>query len=232
MALVKFGGGIVQMSGSIAGTTHARNRYGNYARARTKPVNPNTQRQIEVRATLAFLTEYWAETLTANNRSNWNAYAAAVAMKNKLGETIKLSGFNHFIRSNAPIVRHGMTPVASGPAIHTLADQDPTFTMTCSEGAAGIVVTFDDSMAWCSEDDARMYVAQGAPQNPVRNFFGGPYRVTTSLAGSVGAPITSPQTCGVQFNTHEGQKQWVRARIVRADGRVSEPFYYDSIITA
>ncbi|GAI58374.1 unnamed protein product, partial [marine sediment metagenome] len=39
MALVKYGGGITQMSGSIAGNTFARNRYGNYVRSRTKPIN-------------------------------------------------------------------------------------------------------------------------------------------------------------------------------------------------
>ncbi|GAH13494.1 unnamed protein product, partial [marine sediment metagenome] len=50
MSLVKYGGGIVQMSGSIAGNTFARNRYGNYVRARTKPINPNSDRQVVVRA--------------------------------------------------------------------------------------------------------------------------------------------------------------------------------------
>ncbi|GAH28464.1 unnamed protein product, partial [marine sediment metagenome] len=38
MALVKYGAGIIQMSGSIAGDVHARNRFGNYIRPRTKPV--------------------------------------------------------------------------------------------------------------------------------------------------------------------------------------------------
>ncbi|GAI01350.1 unnamed protein product, partial [marine sediment metagenome] len=45
MALIKYGGGIVQISGSIAGTVFARNKMGNYARPRTKPVNPRTARQ-------------------------------------------------------------------------------------------------------------------------------------------------------------------------------------------
>ncbi|GAH50296.1 unnamed protein product, partial [marine sediment metagenome] len=48
MALVKLGGGIVQISGSIAGNTFARNRFGNYMRSRTKPVNPNSTRQTDI----------------------------------------------------------------------------------------------------------------------------------------------------------------------------------------
>jgi len=100
MALVKFGGGVVQMSGSIAGDTFARNRYGNYCRARTKPTNPNTSRQQDVRASLAFLTDRWSNTLTALQRAAWNLYGDSVAMTNRLGETTKLTGFNHYIRSN------------------------------------------------------------------------------------------------------------------------------------
>ena len=59
MALIKYGGGIVDMSGSIAGNTHARNRFGNYMRARTKPVNPNSDRQVAIRAIVSYLAEFW-----------------------------------------------------------------------------------------------------------------------------------------------------------------------------
>jgi len=232
MALVKFGGGITAMSGSIAGNTFARNRSGAYARARTKPVNPNTQRQSEVRASMALLAEYWYETLTRNQREDWNDYAADVAMKNKLGEAIKLSGFNHFVRSNAAHVRFGHTPLAQAPAIHLIADQDPTFDCTATGTPMVIPVTFDDGMAWCSEDDAEMIVSQGMPINSSRSFFGGPWRVVSSLAGSAGAPITSPQNIGIQFNIYEGQKQFIKARIRRADGRISEEFSANCIVAA
>ncbi len=97
MALIKFGGGVVQMAGSIAGNVFARNRYGNYARARTKPVNPNSARQVVIRAAIAYLTQHWNGTLTPAERTAWNSYAAAVTMKNRLGENINLTGFNHFI---------------------------------------------------------------------------------------------------------------------------------------
>jgi len=107
MALVKYGGGIIQMSGSIAGNTYARNRYGNYARARTKPVNPNSAQQQVIRGAMQELTTRWAQTLTALQRAAWNLYGTNVAMLNKLGETIKLSGFNHYLRSNIPRVQIG-----------------------------------------------------------------------------------------------------------------------------
>ncbi|GAH66828.1 unnamed protein product, partial [marine sediment metagenome] len=124
-ALVKYGGGIIQMSGSIAGNTHARNRYGNYVRARTKPVNPNSARQIKIRAVIAELTERWLNTLTDNQRTAWATYAAAIAMKNKLGETIHLSGFNHYIRSNAGYLDAVAQYFDDGPEELTLPDQTP-----------------------------------------------------------------------------------------------------------
>ena len=82
MALVKYGGGVVQMSGSIGGDTHARNRYGNYIRARTKPINPNTDLQVAIRAAMAFLADRWSQTVTSAQRTAWNLYGASVAMKN------------------------------------------------------------------------------------------------------------------------------------------------------
>ncbi|GAH61532.1 unnamed protein product, partial [marine sediment metagenome] len=81
MALIKYGGGIIQMSGSVAGSTHARNRFGNYMRARTKPVNPNSARQVTARAVIGFLTARWHENLTDEQRNLWRVYADAVAMK-------------------------------------------------------------------------------------------------------------------------------------------------------
>jgi len=124
MALVKFGGGITQMSGSVGGTTFARNRYGNYARAKTKPVNPNTAAQAAIRSALSELTVLWSQTLSAAQRTAWNLYGASVAMKNRLGETTYLTGFNHYIRSNVMRNRVGLGVVNDGPVIFELPAAD------------------------------------------------------------------------------------------------------------
>lgn len=50
MALVQFGGGILDARGSIGGQVFSKNRFGNYMRARITPVNPNSARQAVVRA--------------------------------------------------------------------------------------------------------------------------------------------------------------------------------------
>jgi len=232
MALVKYGGGIVQMSGSIAGDTHARNRYGNYIRARTKPTNPNTARQVQVRATLAFLVERWAETLTADQRTAWNLYASSVSMKNKLGETIHLSGFNHYIRSNSTRADISLGIIDAGPVNFTLPEADPTFAVTGTEAAQTLSVAYDDAMDWADETGAWLLLFQGQPQNTQRNFFGGPWRLLTVVEGVNGAPPADPKVADVIFAIAEGQRQWIYARIARADGRLSEPFRADCTVAA
>lgn len=232
MALIRFGGGVVQMSGSIAGDTFARNRYGNYSRARTKPTNPNTENQQLVRAALAQLTERWSETVSSAQRAAWNLYGNSVTMKNRLGENIKLTGFNHYIRSNSFLARCNKTPVDAGPTNFSLPEKDPAFGISASEGSQQINVAFDDSLAWDNETGGYLIYYQGVPQNPQRNFFAGPWQLLSFTAGETENPVASPVVEAAVFAMAEGQRQWVFARILRADGRLSEPFRADCIVAA
>ncbi|KKN01730.1 hypothetical protein LCGC14_1124840 [marine sediment metagenome] len=232
MALVKYGGGIVQMSGSIAGNTFARNRYGNYSRARTKPINPNTGLQVAIRNAVAEATTRWSQTLTAVQRTAWNLYADSVSMKNKLGESIFLSGFNHYVRSNTTRLRYAIAAIDAGPTTFELPALDPAFSITISEATQLITVAFDDVFAWASEDGAHMAVYQGQPQNAQRSFFNGPWRNAAILFGNSGVPLTTPQDIPVSFVVTEGQHIWVYARISRTDGRLSEKMRADTFCAA
>ena len=224
MALIKFGGGVIQMSGSIAGNTFARNRFGNYARARTKPINPKSANQVLVRAVMANLTTRWAQTLTAVQRAAWNLYGTNVNMLNRLGETIHLTGYNHYIRSNHWFARMGRTLVDDGPTVFELPDQDPTMSISISEATQQVTMTFDDTLDWCSEDNAMLVILQSDPQNPQREFFDGPWRGRSAKVGASGVPVTSPLDYASITVVTELQKVWARFRILRADGRLSQPF--------
>lgn len=232
MALVKYGGGIIQMSGSIAGTTFARNRYGNYARARTVPTNPQTAPQTAVRSAMALLSTRWAQTLTAAQRTAWNLYGQSVSMLNRLGESTFLTGYNHYIRSNLWFARVNLTIVDDGPTTFEIPDADPTVAVTFSEAAQTISVVFDTGLAWANEDDGWMEIYQGSPQNAQRNFFDGPWRYVAAIAGATAGPPVSPAAPGVVFATTEGQRNWAYFRIRRADGRLSQPFRDDAFVVA
>ncbi len=227
MALIKYGGGIVQMSGSIAGTVFARNKSGNYARPRTKPVNPKSVRQEAIRAIISFLAEMWHADMTAVQRGLWETYAAAVPMKNKLGETIHLSGFNMFIRTSCASQTAGLGFFDDAPTILSLPEKDVD--LVCSEeDVAGQTFTFTCAVGgWAPNGDpkGRILLYQGQPQLVSRQTFHGPWRYMGNITPIEGAAGTSTDPAAFSFAV--GQKVWFQARVITTTGRLSELWQLD-----
>lgn len=228
MALVKYGAGIVQMSGSIAGDVHARNRFGNYIRPRTKPVNPHSYRQEAARTIVSHLAERWHGTLTSVQRGLWNVYAAAVAMKNRLGETIHLTGFNHYIRSNAANLMCRAVIKDDAPSILSLPTKDIILQCT-EEDVAGqkFTFTFDDT-GWVPNDDPKLNLLlyQGQPQLISRHFFATPWRYMGTITDG-DAGIGNTKELDAAFSFAVGQKVWFQARQMTVSRRVSELWTLD-----
>lgn len=223
MALIKFGAGIAGMSGSIAGTTFAKNRYGSYARNKTKPVNPNTAAQIAVRSAVSYLSQYWFNSMTATERAAWAQYAANVAVTNRLGESIYLTGFNHFVRSNSTLQNLGLPLVVDAPTVFTLPEKDNTIAVTAVVATQKITVAYDNALDWAGEVGGHLFLYQGKPVNSTRNFFAGPYKYIGKVDGAVEPPAGTVELSAV-MPFAAGQNLNIQARIVRADGRMSEPF--------
>lgn len=230
MALVKFGGGIVKMSGSLAGNTFARNRSGDYVRSWKNPVNPRSTRQEAIRAIVSYLAEYWHTTLDDAERAGWKAYADAVSMLNKLGDSINLTGFNHFIRSNAAILTMGETLIETAPTELSLPEKDPT--LGCSaEGIAAQTFTFTcDTVGFAPNGESKLGILlyQGLPQLATRNFFAGPYRYMDYIDATEGAAGTGTYAAAFPFAV--GQKIFFRARMIMISGRLSEFWSPDPLV--
>jgi len=229
---VKYGGGIVDARGSLAGNTYSRNHYGAYVRARTSPINPNTGRQQTVKNAVAFIADRWANVLTAAQRAAWDLYGSSVAMLDSMGSTMYLTGYNHYIRSNVPLKQTGAALIDPGPTVFELPAHDPTLSFGVSEATQNFTVNYDDTMDYADEDGGRMFLFGGKPQNAQRNFFGGPFRYYGQVIGVNGAPPASPHVGASGYIVAEGQHIWIQARISRADGRLSEPFRADSFCLA
>lgn len=221
MALVKFGAGVVQMSGSIAGTTFARNASGNYARSRTTPVNTSTPLQEKIRAVVAYLTDRWLETVTTAERAAWGDYGSAVTMKNRLSDSIKLSGFNHYLRSNSARLYAGKSVIDAAPAIFSLPEQDPTLAFTASAATQNMSIVFANTHTWATAAGGFLFIRMSRPQSPTRNFFRSPLLYAGAIVGDA-TPPTSPQTMAVTTPIAVGQKLWIKARASLVDGRLSE----------
>lgn len=224
MALIKFGGGVVDARGSIAGNVFSRNRYGNYMRARTKPVNPQSVRQSAIRALMALISQAWFAVVSIAQRADWAVYASNVPETNKLGEVIRLSGFNQYVKSNLAAQNAGLPAIADGPSVFTKPGEDPTYAAVISEATQTIANTFDATADWANEDDAGLIVQMGIPQNDSIEFFDGPWRHAGTILGDsvtppvTGDPVTAP------FPVVANQKIFTRARIIRADGRLGDWF--------
>ena len=232
MALIQYGGGVLDARGSIGGQVHSKNRYGNYIRARTTPVNPQSTRQNFVRNIVQYLSQRWSNTLTQLQRDGWEVYAAAITRQNKLGAQIKLTGFNHYIRSNTPYIQAGETVVDAPPTTLTLPAGDPLFACVVDEAAQQISVTFDATAAWNTQDGGLLMVSMSSPKATGNNFIGGPMRFAAAIVGVDPGGIVSPQVMAVPFPVAEGQEVVCSARIAELDGRLSDPFRSQSSVTA
>ncbi len=225
MALIRFAEG-QQRSGSIGATVYSRNRFGQYIRARSLPVNPNTARQVAVRNAVRALSIAWQLQLTQFQRDGWTAYAANVSWLNRLGETVKLTGLNHYVRTNVNLVSNAFSRIDDAPTEFNIGTAELTLGVTASEATQQITVTFDDSLLalnpWVDVDGGRQFVFMGLPQNSGIKFFGGPYRLAGVIAGDLALPPTSPELFAAPFPVAEGQRIWAKTRILRPDGRLSE----------
>lgn len=227
MALAKYGGGIIQLSGSIAGNVFARNKSGNYVRARTKPVNPQSPRQEAARTALSELVEHWHSVITSQQRGLWENYAAKVGMKNKLGETIHLSGFNHFVRANSVRLKVGGEIYPSGPTTLSLAPQDSDLTVT-EEAIAAQTFTFTfDNTNWgaAEENKKAMLLYMGKPQLVSVQTYHGPFRYMDHVDVTEGAAGTGDYVAPYSFAA--GQKVWFRARMHLEGARTSNLWQID-----
>jgi hypothetical protein len=209
-----------QRSGSIGGTVWSHNRSGVYIRNRSIPVNPNTDRQVGVRNAVRSIAIAWETVLTQVQRDAWDVYAANVSWQNSLGQTITLTGLNHFIRSNTPRVMNGIARVDAAPVIFDIAAAEGALAATASEATQDLTIDGDPAGLWIGEADAWQFFSMGIPQNGSRKFFNGPWRQLTAVPGA--GPPPFPVVIATAYPLAEGQRIWVRSRIARGDGRLSE----------
>lgn len=148
MALVRFGNGVTEMRGSIAGTTFSRVRGGAIARNRTVPVNPNTLKQADVRSQFAMIVAAW-NSVSKNDIDGWNSFATGVELVNRLGEAYTPSGRQVFLSINLAKQFAGLALLTEAPSSPNLPDPDAGITDLTIEatGPAGInLVTFDTNV--------------------------------------------------------------------------------------
>lgn len=231
MALVGFAGGVGNISGSIGDTTFSRNRFGPYIRRRAIPVNPRSARQNVVRNAVQTLAQLWASIVTSAQRAAWEVYADSIIVTNRIGAQTKLTGFNHYIRSNAVMLQAGGIRVDIGPTTLSLPPTDPTFAVVVDEATQQISVTFDNTQPWANDDNGFMNIQMSQPHGAAVNFINGPFRHAGAIVGDGTTPPTSPTVFATPFPVGELQQTVVQARVLEEDGRLSELFRDQTSVT-
>lgn len=224
MASILLGGGVTDIRGSIGGSTFSRNAAGNYIRARMKPVNKRSERQVARRANLAYLATYWSKGLSEQQRADWRAYAAGTIWTNRLGQAMAVNGLAAFMRLN---VLHRLIP-------SVVIDDAPT----AMGHGGGVTVTFtaesDTSKIQLDEPGGsfdkdvelhNVWVFQGLPAEAGRLATPEGFRYIGRIWGSALTPLTFPYELDSAYTMAPGQAITLRAMFHDEHYRVSGPFW-------
>lgn len=218
-------------SGSLAGNTFSHNKGGMYIRSRAMPTNPGTENQSAVRDSVRILMDNWSNVLTQAQRDAWDLYAFNTPVVNKLGQTVKRTGQNMYVRANTARMQAEFPAVNDAPVTFDLGSFTPVeITADASADTLSIAVAAADP--WATEDQGFMFVYQSRPQNAARRYFKGPYQLATVIEGESPGPITSPKVVSSLFPLTTGQRVFFRVTVGRADGRYTDAQYLDSIVVA
>lgn len=223
---------LTSMSGSVGGLTFSHNRGGAYVRDRAVPTQPNTPPQALLKAFFGALSTAWRATLTAAQRDDWDLYAAATPLIDKLGQPFFPTGLNMFIRGNTGLLQNGNTVVLDGPVVPGLPTFTPPAAVSIESTTNVATISFTVGDAWVDVDDTHVLIYASRGQGASINFFKGPYQLAGSIDGAaIGAP-TSPATVTVPFNLSDGQKVFFRATLIDENGRKGADVYFEGVVTS
>jgi hypothetical protein len=199
----------VPQSGSIAGVTSSRNRYGQYKRTRAIPVNPSSDRQGIIRAQLGDLSQAWRD-LTDAQRAGWENLALSLVRTDALGQQYTLDGQQAYISVNMANLNAGNATVAAAPGMVAPTGL-LTATITTTGGTLSVAYTATPLSAGCKlfsyaspqrsagrnyESDLRLIAVSAAAA-------ASPANLLAAYTARFGAPVVG-QKIHFSFQVYEG----------------------------
>lgn len=183
----------VPQSGSLAGQTSSRNRYGQYRRTRATPVNPNSTFQSGARSRLSGLAETW-DTLTDVQRAGWRSLGMQMVRTDSLGQQYDLTGLQAYTSVNSLNLAAGNASVAAAPALGT-PGTITTITITLTAAAFSIAYTATPLGA-----GERMFTF-ASPQRSAGRSFEADYRLIAVSAAAAASPANIFTAYTTRFGT-------------------------------
>jgi hypothetical protein len=170
----------VPQSGSMAGQTSSRNRYGQYRRTRAIPVNPATAAQVTARNRVAIVSAAW-RSLTDAQRAGWSDLAAQLNRTDALGQGYTLNGFGAFMSVNQNKLAAGDAQVTDAPALVSPATV-ATLAVTLTAASFSLAYTATPLAA-----GQRLFV-YASPQRAAGRAYESDYRLVHVSAAAAASP--------------------------------------------
>lgn len=224
MPTIRLGGGVQDARGSLGGQTIRKGRFGHLLQSRRGPVNKRTPRQSKARSIFQRLTQYWSNDLSQAQRDQWNLYGKNITVHNRFGQSMHLTGFHQFIRSNSLLLQFEEPIHDDGPVTFTLPRMDPTIMAQFNFVTQRIIVFFDETQAWVNNTDGHLYLTMSQPHSPGIRNFNKSFRLLGLIHGSDSDPPTSPQELDAVYPVANGNHFVLRTRIAEEHGRLSNFF--------
>lgn len=218
---------VADLSGKVGANVFSHNAGGKYVRVLSIPTNPNTVPQQAVRNAFANLTDQWFNTLSIGQRSDWNRYADAVSITNRIGEAVFISGLAMYVRCNTARLAVLGSRQPDGPTSFTNSTFLGQLAINATAVAQTIDFQFEENPAlnpWVAEAGSFLMTYVSRPQNVSVLFFRGPYQFAGSQQGDPVVP-SSPLTVTAPFTFVAGQKLFWRQFVTQLDGRISQSFF-------
>ena len=225
---------ISQLSGKLGGVVASTVKGGmQVLRRRPTGVKVASALQEVMRVSLSALSGAWAATLTDEQRSAWNAYAAAVSKTNGFGDQIHVSGANWFCGNNSvrlqanSVLGLSLTVAADAPLEYNVGDgyYGGYWGVTINSSSGVGTLTMEAPYMPCgSAAGDTLLLWASKPYSPGRSAPIGGNQLVASLPANGTLTTASFTLTGGMIPGGSLTQQSYTLRQSRADGRLSSPF--------
>lgn len=229
MAIIRYGGGIVDARGSHAGNTFSRNGAGPILRARTAGVQPQSNLQTLRQSTLRRCTNSWIHDLNATQRQSWRIYAGTHPVTNRLGNTTLLSGQQWFVKLSANLILAGSS-IALVPPVSSSISSPTSFTIYAQASGGGTLTVTPVATAALSGEVAYIFLSPAV--SPGKSYIGSKLRVFPNQT----LAVTSSNLTGAytalygSFPATAGQMIFGRFAVLNTNNGLMSAFLAGSIV--
>lgn len=211
-------------SGSEAGLTYSRNRFGQYVRSRATPVNPNSTAQGQVRARLSSNAAAW-RALTDNQRQGWESLGSQFTRTDSLGQSYNLNGFQMYCSVNQNQIAAGNAALDDAPALTT-----PEAIITCTPTATAATLSVAYTVTPLPAG-ARLFVFASAQRSAGRSYEGD-LRLVHVSAAAAASPANVFTAYSAKWGVPVVGNRIFIACTVYLGGFQSGPFNTSCVVTA